>query len=166
MIIDLTNKIAIVETNFGTIKFDFYEEEAPELSKNFALLAQDGFYDGLVFHRIIEGFMIQGGDPLGTGTGGHSYKGPGTKIGDEEGALKLRHDRGAVSWAKSSLPNSIGSQFFIVHQNSNFLDGGYSVFGNVIEGIEVVDKIADVETAPGDRPLEDVIMEKVYLEEK
>jgi peptidyl-prolyl cis-trans isomerase B (cyclophilin B) len=161
---NLTDMIAIIETSHGVIKFDFYEEEAPELSKNFAELAKRGYYDSVIFHRVIHGFMIQGGDPEGTGMGGQSYKGEG--LADEEGALKLKHKRGAVACAKSSRPNSIGSQFYIVHQPSHFLDGNYSVFGQVIEGIEVVDKIANIPTDSNDRPTEEVVMTKVYLQER
>lgn len=153
--------IATLETNKGTIKFKIFEDAAPELSKNFTELANKGYYDGLTFHRVIENFMIQGGDPLGTGTGGASYKGVG--LADEKGALALKHFPGAVSWAKSSLPNSIGSQFFIVHEASHYLDGQYSVFGQVFEGQDVVDAIAQVETQPGDKPVEDVIMERVTI---
>jgi peptidyl-prolyl cis-trans isomerase B (cyclophilin B) len=159
--IDLTGKVAVIETNYGTITFEFFPEAAPTLTQNFAQLASKGYYDGLTFHRIISGFMIQGGDPKGNGTGGTSYKGVG--LGDEPGALKLKHNRGAVSWAKSSAPNSIGSQFFIVHQNSNFLDGNYSVFGNVLSGMDVVDKIATVKIGENDKPVEPVVMKKVYL---
>lgn len=160
----LKDMIAVIETNHGTIKIDFYEDEAPNLSKNFAELAKKGYYDGIIFHRVISGFMIQGGDPTGTGMGGESYTGKG--LADEAGALKLKHKRGAVACAKSSLPNSIGSQFYIVHQPSYFLDGNYSVFAEVIEGMEVVDKIASLQTDSNDKPLEEAKMLKVYLEQK
>jgi peptidyl-prolyl cis-trans isomerase B (cyclophilin B) len=160
----LNDMLAVIETNKGTIKFEFFPDDAPELTKNFAELAKKGYYDGIIFHRVINGFMIQGGDPEGTGMGGESYKGTG--LADEEGALKLKHKKGAVSWAKSSLPNSIGSQFFIVHEPAHFLDGSYSVFGQVVEGQDVVDSIAIVETDGGDKPLEDVVMLKVYLEKR
>lgn len=154
--------IAVMETNMGTIKFKFFEEAAPNLSKNFIELSKRGYYDGLIFHRVIKEFMIQGGDPMGTGMGGESYTGEG--LADEPGALALKHFKGAVACAKSSLPNSIGSQFFIVHERSPHLDGSYSVFGQVYEGMEVVDKIANVATDAGDMPVEKVIMEKVSIE--
>ena len=160
----LEEVVAVIETNHGTIKFELYPEEAPELTKNFAVLASNQYYDGLTFHRVIEGFMIQGGDPDGNGTGGTSYNGKG--LADEPGALSLKHVRGAVSWAKSSAPNSLRSQFFIVHQPSHFLDGNYSVFGQVTEGMDIVDSIAQVQTGQNDKPLEPVIMEKVYFEKK
>lgn len=155
--------IATIETNMGTIKLKFFEEQAPELTKNFIELAKSEYYDELVFHRVIKGFMIQGGDPLGNGTGGHSYKGEGNGLGDEEGALSLSHYPGAVACAKSSLPNSIGSQFYIVHGDAMFLNGNYSVFGQVYEGLEIIDKIAEVKTDANDKPGEDVIMEKVTI---
>jgi peptidyl-prolyl cis-trans isomerase B (cyclophilin B) len=162
--LSINDVVAVVETNHGTIKFEMFPDAAPELTRNFAELAQKKYYDGTIFHRVISGFMIQGGDPTGTGRGGESYKGGG--LADEEGALKLKHNRGAVSWAKSSLPNSIRSQFFIVHQNSNFLDGKYSVFGRVLEGMDTVDKIAALETDQNDRPTTEAKMLRVYLEPK
>ena len=161
---NLNNMIAVIETNHGVITFDFYEEEAPNLSTNFAELTKRGYYDGVIFHRIIHGFMIQGGDPEGTGMGGESHTGEG--LADEEGALQLKHTRGAVACAKSSQPNSIGSQFYIIHKDSNFLDGNYSVFGQVTEGMDIVDQIAVQATDANDRPLEEVKMIKVYLEER
>ncbi len=161
---DLSTQVAVIETSQGTIKFEFYPEAAPNLTRNFAELAKKGYYDGTIFHRVISGFMIQGGDPTGTGRGGESYTGQG--LADEAGALKLKHVRGAVACAKSSLPNSIRSQFYIVHQPSHFLDGNYSVFGQVIEGMEVVDKIASLQTDSNDKPLEEAKMLKVYLEQK
>jgi cyclophilin family peptidyl-prolyl cis-trans isomerase len=157
-------EIAVIETNMGMIKFKFFQKQAPELTKNFIELAKTGYYDNLIFHRIIEGFMIQGGDPEGTGTGGHSYKGEGTKLGDEPGALNLNHYPGAVAWAKSAMPNSIGSQFYIVHEEASFLNGNYSVFGQVFEGMDIIDKIATVKTDSNDKPLQPVIITKVTIE--
>ena len=162
--IDLSETIAVIETNQGTIKFEFNPTEAPNLSKNFATLASRKYYDGTIFHRVIKGFMIQGGDPTGTGRGGESYTGEG--LADEPGALKLKHIRGVVACAKSSQPNSIRSQFYIVHKPSHFLDGNYSVFGQVTEGMDIVDQIAVQATDANDRPLEEVKMIKVYLEKK
>jgi cyclophilin family peptidyl-prolyl cis-trans isomerase len=155
--------IVTVETTLGTYKIKLYTTEAPELTKNFIELAKSGYYDGLTFHRIIPGFVVQGGDPVGNGTGGHSYKGEGNGLADEPGALALKHIRGAVAWAKSSLPNSIGSQFYVALGSLTQLDGGYSVFGQVVEGMDVVDKIAAVQTDAGDRPVTPVKMTKVTV---
>lgn len=155
--------IATIETSMGMIKMKFHEEAAPELSKNFQELAKKGYYDGVIFHRVIKGFMIQSGDPEGTGMGGESYTGKG--LADEEGALKLKHYAGAVASAKSSKPNSIGSQFYIVHTGAHMLDGNYSVFGQVFEGQEVVNKIAEMKTGVNDRPVEEVKITKVTVGE-
>jgi peptidyl-prolyl cis-trans isomerase B (cyclophilin B) len=157
--------IVTIETNLGTFKVKLYTSAAPELTKNFIELSQSGYYNGLTFHRVIPGFVIQGGDPKGDGTGGHSYKGEGAGLADEAGALKLKHVRGAVAWAKSSLPNSIGSQFYVALDDLTQLDGGYSVFGQVVEGMEVVDKLAAVPTDASDRPLTPVTMTRVTVAE-
>lgn len=157
--------VATMETSFGTIRIKFYTADAPELTKNFIELAKTGYYDGLTFHRIVPGFVIQGGDPLGTGTGGHSYKGEGVGLADEPGALALKHLKGAVAWAKSSQPNSIGSQFYIALDELTMLDGGYSVFGQVIEGMDAVEKIAAVSTDASDRPKEAVKITSVTISE-
>jgi cyclophilin family peptidyl-prolyl cis-trans isomerase len=157
--------IVTVETTLGIYKIKLYTTVAPELTKNFIELAKAGYYDGLTFHRIIPGFVVQGGDPLGNGTGGHSYKGEGNGLADEPGALALKHVRGAVAWAKSSLPNSIGSQFYVALGNLTQLDGGYSVFGQVVEGMDVVDKIAAVQTDAADRPVTPVKMNQVTVSE-
>jgi peptidyl-prolyl cis-trans isomerase B (cyclophilin B) len=156
---------ATVETSKGTFTMKFYLKDAPELTKNFIELAKRGYYDGVTFHRIVPGFVIQGGDPLGTGTGGESYSGQG--LADEQGALALKHLRGAVAWAKSSLPNSIGSQFYVVldEPRTASLNGSYSVFGHVISGMDVVDDIAAVGTDANDKPLEPVTITKVTIEE-
>lgn len=157
--------VATVETNFGTFTMKFYANDAPELTKNFIELAKTGYYDGLTFHRIVPGFVIQGGDPNGTGTGGHSYKGEGQGLADEPGALALKHVKGAVAWAKSSLPNSIGSQFYIALDEITQLDGGYSVFGQVVDGMDTVEKIAAVPTGANDRPKQEVKIGKVTITE-
>jgi cyclophilin family peptidyl-prolyl cis-trans isomerase len=157
--------IATVETNFGTFTMKFYSTDAPELTKNFIELAKTGYYDGLTFHRIIPGFVAQGGDPNGTGTGGHSYKGEGQGLADEPGALALKHLRGSVAWAKSSLPNSIGSQFYVALDALTQLDGGYSVFGQVVDGMDVVDKIAGVKTDTNGMPEDEVKIVKVTIAE-
>jgi peptidyl-prolyl cis-trans isomerase B (cyclophilin B) len=137
----------------GVMKAELYPDIAPESVKNFVDLASKGFYNGLIFHRVIPGFMIQGGDPQGTGMGGPGYtiKGEFAANGFRN---DLKHTRGVLSMARAMDPNSAGSQFFIMHEDSPHLDGQYAAFGKVIEGIEVVDKIASVKTDYNDRPLE------------
>ena len=150
-------------TNYGVVKIKLFPELVPETVKNFTELAKKGFYDGLIFHRVINDFMIQGGDPLGNGAGGESYKGPGTNIPDEFNQ-ELTHLRGALSTANAG-PNTGSSQFFIVQAEggTHYLDGRHAVFGQVYEGMEVVDEIAGVKTGAGDVPLEKVVMEKVEI---
>ncbi len=162
----MENKYPIVTFNikdFGEIKAELYPEIAPNTVNNFISLINSGFYNGLTFHRIIEGFMIQGGCPKGNGTGGPNYsiKGEFAYNGFEN---NLKHDKGVLSMARSMLPNSAGSQFFIMHQKSPHLDGQYASFGKVIEGIEIVDKIATTRTDYYDRPFEEVVMESVTVE--
>ena len=137
----------------GVMKAELYPEVAPASVKNFVDLASKGFYNGLIFHRVIPGFMIQGGDPEGTGMGGPGYtiKGEFAANGFKN---DLKHTRGVLSMARAMDPNSAGSQFFIMHEDSPHLDGQYAAFGKLIEGIEVVDKIASVRTDYQDRPLE------------
>lgn len=158
--------VAIIQTNKGVIKMKFFPQFAPETVKNFVELAKKGFFNNLTFHRVIPDFMIQGGDPLGTGTGGETYKGPNTTLPGEV-SPELHHVRGAVSMAnKGGDPNTATSQFFIV-QNKNgtdFLDGGYTIFGQVFEGFEVVDAIANTPRDENDKPLSPVIMEKVEIQ--
>ena len=137
-----THHATIEIKNYGTIKLELYADKAPKTVSNFAKLVNEGFYNGLTFHRIIDGFMIQGGDPLGNGTGGSSE----TIIGEFQlNAIKndISHVRGVISMARSTRYNSASSQFFIVHKDSTFLDGQYAGFGKVTEGIEIVDKICD-----------------------
>ncbi|PWL70052.1 MAG: peptidylprolyl isomerase [Bacillota bacterium] len=136
----------IVVQDYGTIKVELDADQAPITVQNFIDLANSGFYDGLTFHRIIEGFMIQGGDPNGDGTGGsgHTIRGEFTQNGVNN---TLSHTRGAISMARSSAVNSASSQFFIVHEDSTYLDGSYAVFGYVTEGMDVVDAIATSVTA-------------------
>lgn len=153
--------IATITTNMGTIKIKFFSDLTPETVKNFTALAKEGYYDGLIFHRVIEGFMIQGGDPNGNGTGGHSYKGEGTTL-DDEIASELSHVKGAVSMANHG-PDTSGSQFFIVQKDSTYLDGSYSLFGQVYEGMDIVDAIAAVPVDGNDKPLVDVVIEKVEI---
>ncbi|VVB91500.1 Cyclophilin type peptidyl-prolyl cis-trans isomerase/CLD [uncultured archaeon] len=130
------NRIATIVTEKGTIKFELYEKDAPITTKNFIDLAQRGFYNGLTFHRVVPGFVIQGGDPKGDGTGGS-----GTTI-PLEIAPNLTHKKGAVAMARSNAPNSASSQFYICLEDAKFLDGQYAIFGQVIEGQDVVEKIA------------------------
>lgn len=130
------NRVATIVTEKGTIKFELYEKDAPITTKNFIELAQKGFYDGLTFHRVEPGFVIQGGDPKGDGTGGSEKTIP------LEIAPTLTHKKGAVAMARSNAPNSASSQFYIVLEEAKFLDGKYAIFGQVIEGQDVVDKIA------------------------
>lgn len=158
-------KIAIIETSKGTITFKFFPEYAPETVKNFTELAQKGFYDKLTFHRVIPDFMIQGGDPSGNGTGGETYKGPGTTL-KAEIVPQLKHINGAVSMArKGGDLNSATSQFFIVQnpKGAHFLDNQYTVFGQVVDGLDVVSAIANVKRNGDDMPLEAVVMKKVTI---
>ncbi len=129
--------------DYGTIRLELEAEHAPITTKNFITLAQEGFYNGLTFHRIIEGFMIQGGDPLGNGTGGSEVTIKGEFVTNGV-ANPLKHTRGAISMARAIDPDSASSQFFIVHEDAFFLDGQYAAFGYVTEGIEVVDKVCEI----------------------
>lgn len=155
--------VTIKMADGGIIKLELYPEIAPKTVANFKELVEKGFYDGLIFHRVIKGFMIQGGDPEGTGMGGPGYSIPGefSQNGFEN---NLKHTAGVISMARSMNPNSAGSQFFIMHQDAPHLDGAYAAFGKVIEGMDVVNKIACCKTDWSDRPLEDVKMEKVTIE--
>ena len=158
------NPIITFEINNGKkIVAELYPNVAPNTVNNFISLVSKGFYDGICFHRVIEGFMIQGGDPLGNGTGGPGYsiKGEFASNGFKN---DLKHSRGVLSMARAMNPNSAGSQFFIMHEDAPYLDGQYASFGKVIEGIEVVDEIATTKTDYSDRPYDDVIMKKVTVE--
>ena len=160
----MANPIITIEMeNGGIIKAELYPEIAPITVANFVKLTKEGFYDGLIFHRVIEGFMIQGGDPTGTGMGGpgHTIKGEFRKNGVVN---NIKHERGVLSMARSMMPNSAGSQFFIMHRNAPHLDGSYAAFGRVIEGIEVVDEIATTQTGAQDRPVKEQKMKKVTVE--
>ena len=149
--------------NGGVFKAELYPEIAPNTVNNFVSLVKKGFYDGVIFHRVIAGFMIQGGDPTGTGTGGPGYsiKGEFTSNGFKN---DLKHDKGVLSMARTMAPNSAGSQFFVMHENSPHLDGQYAAFGKVIEGIEVVDAIAECRTDWNDKPRQDQRMKKVTVD--
>ena len=152
--------IEITMQDDRVITLELNRSAAPLTVENFEKLVKEGFYDGLTFHRIIPGFMIQGGDPDGTGTGGPGYgiKGEFAANGVDN---PIRHTRGVISMARSMMPNSAGSQFFIMHDDAPHLDGNYAAFGKVIRGIEVVDEIAQVETDASDRPKSPVIMKTV-----
>ena len=154
----------------GVIKLELYPEIAPNTVKNFIHLANSGFYDGVIFHRVIEGFMIQGGDPDGRGTGGPGYRIKG-EFSNNNHKNDLSHERGVISMARQGNPyfpasayNTAGSQFFIMHADSDFLDGDYAAFGKVIEGMDVVDRIATTETDGSDRPLETQTMQNVRVD--
>lgn len=155
-------KIEISIKNFGTIKLELFPSIAPITVENFIKLVKDNFYNGLSFHRVIKGFMIQGGCPLGNGTGGSKNKIKGEFFAN--GVVNpLMHTRGVISMARSMMNDSASSQFFIMHKDAPHLDGSYAAFGVVTEGIEVVDKVAAVRTDYYDKPLEKVIIEKVVI---
>lgn len=145
-------RVIIEMENGKKMTVELYPKEAPITVANFLKLVNDGFYNGLIFHRVISGFMIQGGDPLGTGYGGseNSIKGEFRATGVNN---TIRHTRGVISMARSQSPNSASSQFFIMHKDAPYLDGQYAAFGKVVEGIDVVDEIASVETDYNDMPL-------------
>ena len=149
----------------GVITIELYEDKAPITVNNFKKLVKRGFYDGLIFHRVISGFMIQGGDPTGTGCGGsdETIKGEFAANGIPN---DISHVRGVISMARSQRPNSASSQFFIMHADGKFLDGSYAAFGKVISGMEVVDEIAGVKTDNADRPIIDMRMKSVTLIEE
>ena len=158
--------VTIAMADGGVIVVELYPEIAPNTVANFVELASSGFYDGLTFHRVISGFMIQGGDPAGNGTGG-----PGYSIFGEFAANgfdnPLSHERGVISMARRAQPlDSAGSQFFIMHADAPYLDGNYAAFGRVIEGMDVVDQIAAVQTGANDRPVEDVMIQSITVDAK
>ena len=158
------NPIVTIEMENGDImKAELYPEIAPNTVNNFISLIQKGFYDGIIFHRVIRGFMIQGGDPQGVGIGGPGYsiKGEFSGNGFEN---NLAHTPGVLSMARSMMPNSAGSQFFIMHETSPHLDGQYAAFGKITEGMDIVNKIAEERTDYQDRPLADQRMKKVTVE--
>ena len=155
--------VTITMKDGGVIKVELYPDKAPNTVNNFISLANHNFYDGLIFHRVISGFMIQGGDPEGTGMGGPGYSIKG-EFSQNRFNNDLKHERGVISMARSMMPDSAGSQFFIMHQDAPHLDGAYTAFGKVIEGMDVVDRIADTATDYSDRPREDQVMETVTVE--
>lgn len=158
------NPIVTIEMENGDImKAELYPEIAPNTVNNFISLINKGYYDGIIFHRVIKHFMIQGGDPEGTGVGGPGYsiKGEFSQNGFEN---NLKHTKGVLSMARTMMPDSAGSQFFIMHETSPHLDGQYAAFGKVIEGVDIIDKIASVATDYMDKPLETQMMKKVTVD--
>ena len=149
--------VATFETSMGTFKIELFNDLAPKTCRNFMDLANKKFYDNVIFHRVIDGFMIQGGDPTGTGTGG-----PGYKIPDEFGA-GLKHDTPGILSMANAGPNTGGSQFFITLAATPWLDGKHAIFGKVTSGMEVVEAIGKVKTAPGDKPLTPVVIKKLFI---
>lgn len=154
--------VEITMENGGVIKLELDEKAAPKTVENFKKLVNEGYYDGLTFHRIIPGFMVQGGCPAGTGMGGPGYTIEG-EFAENDHPNPITHARGVISMARAADPNSAGSQFFICHGDSNFLDGDYAAFGTVVDGMDVVDEIAGVETNMGDAPLTPVVMKTVRI---
>ena len=151
------NRYAVFDTNMGSFKVELYEDKAPVTTGNFIKLAESGFYDGIIFHRVIPDFMIQGGDPDGDGTGG-----PGYSIKDEFGP-GLKHDSPGILSMANAGPNTGGSQFFITVAPASWLDGKHAIFGKVVEGYVVVQAISEVAADGRDRPLEPVVMEKISI---
>jgi len=150
---------ATIETTAGTMTAELWPKIAPQTVNSFVFLAREGYYEGVIFHRVIPGFMIQGGDPTGTGTGG-----PGYRLKAEFNDTK--HDRGILSMARTADPNSAGSQFFVMHARSPHLDNQYTAFGKVTQGLEVIDKIANAPTGANDRPRDPTKITKITIEEK
>lgn len=158
------NPVVTIEMADGSIiKAELYPEVAPQSAYNFIALAKQGYYDGLIFHRVISGFMIQGGDPTGTGMGGPGYCIKGEFSGNGF-ANDLKHTAGVLSMARAMAPDSAGSQFFIMHKDAPYLDGQYAAFGKVTEGMDVVDQIAGTATDFNDRPRQEQKMAKVTVE--
>lgn len=161
----MRNPIVTFEMENGKIiKAELYPDKAPNTVNNFISLVSDGFYDGLIFHRVISGFMIQGGDPAGVGTGGPGYNIKGEFAINGFKGNDLKHERGVLSMARAMAPDSAGSQFFIMHKNSSHLDGQYAAFGKLTDGFEVLDEIASVKTDWNDKPKIPQVMRKVTVE--
>ncbi len=162
----MANRVAVIQTNMGTIRFELLEQDAPKTTENFRLLAERGYYDGIIFHRVIKGFMIQGGDPLGMGYGGESAWGGkfNDEINRQSPLYQGPYQAGTVAMANSG-PNTNGSQFFIMHVDYP-LPPSYTKFGRIIEGQDVVNAIAQTQTDRNDKPTSPVTMEKVTIEEQ
>ena len=162
--IEFMNPVVTFEmADGGIIKAELYPEIAPNTVANFIGLVQKGFYDGVIFHRVIPGFMIQGGDPEGTGMGGPGYSIKG-EFSQNGFSNQMKHTAGVLSMARTMMPDSAGSQFFIMHKNAPHLDGAYAAFGKVTEGMDVVDRIAMTRCYANDRPMEDQVMKKVTVD--
>lgn len=158
------NPIVTIEMEDGSVmKAELYPQIAPNTVNNFISLIQKGYYDGVIFHRVIPGFMIQGGDPQGTGTGGPGYCIPG-EFSHNGFSNDLKHSKGVLSMARTMVPDSAGSQFFIMHETSPHLDGDYAAFGQVIEGLDVIDAIANADRDWNDKPLSEQKMKRVTVE--
>jgi cyclophilin family peptidyl-prolyl cis-trans isomerase len=155
--------VAIIETNMGTIEIELFENDAPKTVENFAGLAKKGYYNGIIFHRVIDKFMIQGGDPTGTGRGGESIW---EKAFEDEIVPSLIFDKPGYLAMANAGPNTNGSQFFITTVPTPWLNGRHTIFGEVINGMDVVNAIGKVKTQPGDKPVKDVVMEKVTIEKR
>jgi cyclophilin family peptidyl-prolyl cis-trans isomerase len=160
---DSKKTVAVIKTNMGNIELELFSKEAPKTVENFVTLAKKGYYKGIIFHRVIKGFMIQGGDPTGTGRGGESAW--GSKFNDEIVPSLVFDKEGILAMANSG-PNTNGSQFFITLAPQPHLNGGYSIFGKVIKGMDVVKAIGNVKTAPGDKPVKPVVMKEVVIEQR
>ncbi len=161
----MSNPIVTFEMENGkTFKAELYPDKAPNTVNNFLSLVEKKFYDGLIFHRVIAGFMIQGGDPAGKGTGGPGYQIKGEFSSNGFKKNDIKHERGVLSMARAQHPDSAGSQFFVMHADANYLDGQYAAFGKVIEGMETVDEIASAKTDWYDKPLQEQKMKKVTAE--
>jgi len=158
-----TTTVAIIKTNMGTIELELFDKLAPKTVENFVGLAKKGYYNGLIFHRVIDGFMIQGGDPTGTGRGGESFW--GGKF-DDEIVPSLTFDGPGILAMANAGPNTNGSQFFITLAKTAWLNGHYSIFGKVIKGMDVVQAIGKTKTGPGDRPVKEVVMKEVTIEKR
>ena len=161
----MNNPIITIEMESGkSIRIELYPDKAPNTVNNYLSLVKKGFYNGLIFHRVISGFMIQGGDPDGNGTGGPGYRIPGEFSGNGFRQNDISHERGVISMARAGHPDSAGSQFFIMHEAAEYLDGQYAAFGRVIEGLEVVDEIANVKTDWHDCPYEKQVIHSITAE--
>jgi peptidyl-prolyl cis-trans isomerase B (cyclophilin B) len=162
--IEKKNPVVSLEINGKTVKIELYPSLAPNTVNNFISLVNKGFYNGLTFHRVIKNFMIQGGDPAGTGMGGPNYVIRGEFKNNGFTGNTLKHERGVISMARAYNPNSAGSQFFIMHKDAFYLDGQYAAFGKVIEGMDVVDEIAETKTGSGDKPVVKQIITKITVD--
>ena len=160
-----TNPVVTFEMENGkTFRAELFPEKAPNTVNNFISLVNKGYYDGLIFHRVIAGFMIQGGDPNGTGTGGPGYHIPGEFSANGFKENDIKHKRGVLSMARAQAPDSAGSQFFVMHDDADYLDGQYAAFGCVIDGMETVDEIAETKTDWYDKPYQEQKMKKVTVQ--